>query len=150
MSDEKFGGWDQVDVPDQGGKFYKFPDGQIVSFVLVGTPKIVMADFGQGPKPRVRANLVDLAEPTVARVVEFSAKQAKTVKSLFELSDTGQATIIKCKRTGTGLSTEYTFVAGKSLTDDQRKKLAAIELHSLEDDASAPATAPDDDEEVPF
>lgn len=147
MSDQ-FGGWDTLDVPEVGGKFYKFPDGVVVSFVLIGKPLVTMADFGQGPRPRVRSNMVDLAAPTEVKIVEFSAKQAKTVKELYEMSDSGQATIIKCKRSGTGLQTEYTFVPGKALTDEQKAKLAKLELHSLTDE-EAPEPQ-DDSDEAPF
>jgi hypothetical protein len=146
MSDA-FGGWDELEVPDAGGKFFKFPVGQVVRFVLVGKPKIVVADFGQGPKHRVRSNIVDLANPADVKLVELSAKQAQTIKSIYEMSDSGQATVISCKRVGEGLKTEYTFVAGKALTDEQKAKLGKLELLPLEDDAPAAASETADDEE---
>lgn len=149
MADQFSGGWDEIEIPESGGKFFKFPDGKVVKFVLVGKPLVTVAQFESGPKPRVRANIVDLEQPTVVQIAEFSAKMAQEIKALFEMSDGKQATIISCKRTGTGLQTKYVLVAGKALTDDQKAKLSKLDLHNLADDAQPAATA-DADEETPF
>ena len=149
MSDE-FSGWSDVEIPDAGGKFFKFQTNQIYKIVLVGKPELVTVKFSDGDAVRLRTNMVELSASTVPRVVEFSPKVAGEIKDVFSMAEGGQGTILSVKKTGEGFQTKYVIVAGKPLTDEQKAKLGALELHDLREEGAPAGPTPDADEDMPF
>ena len=148
---DNFSGWGETDIPN-AGKFFKLKSDQVYKIVLVGVPVVVTAEFDNGPALRVRANICDLADPTVLHVIEFSPKVAGDIKEVFEMCEGKQATILSIKKTGSGFQTKYVIVAGKALTDEQKTKLGKLEMHDLSNDVSSGGgdNAPDEDEDLPF
>lgn len=149
MDDSTFSGWeDDSAIPEVQSIFFKFPNDKIVSFVLLGKPVVFTKDFGEGPTQRIRSNMVDIENPTEVKILELSVNQANELKTRIQMSETKQATILKCKKTGQGIKTKYLFDSGKSLTAEQKAKLAKLELHSLTDE-EVPSPQ-DDSDEAPF
>lgn len=143
-------GWDTIEIEETGGVFLKLKADTNYSLAFLGTPQAVAKDWGDGNgiKVRIHSNVIDTSAPGDVKIFDMPLSVAAQVKSIFELSETAEL-LIKLKKTGAGLKTKYTVVAGPAIKADTLANLAKLELHELgapSDSAAAPAA----DEDVPF
>lgn len=140
--------WDTLDTGTDGGLFFKLESEKNYTIAFLGEPKVVSKDWGDGPKPRVHSNIVETSSPDKVLIFDMPLTVARQVKDIFGLSETTEI-LIKLRKTGSGLQTKYTVVAGPAIKPETLAKLAKLELHELGtpgDSAASPAT----DEDVPF
>lgn len=156
MKDQRFTEDPQV----TGGIFLKIADGEIVQGVLRGEVKTQYVQWGldkkstvcdpkaPGAKFRFKVNFVvmDKEGNMTPKILEQGPSFYKDLKAIAEDYDLEQ-TLIKIKRNGSDKNTTYTIMpTPKPPAADTLKKLAALELHPLED-VEAVAS---DNSEVPF
>jgi len=141
--------WDNIDLPSDGGDFLKLDADKIYQLAFLGEPAVVSKDWGDGsgPSVRVHSNVVDAASPEKVLIYDMPISVARQVKDIFELG--GTEILVKIKKSGAGLQTKYTVVAGPPIKAETLKKLSGLELHTLGTPGDA-AAAPAADEDVPF
>ena len=142
-------GWDTVDLGQDSGVFFKLDPDKNYQIAFLGEPKVVMKDWGDGPKPRLHSNVVCTDDPERVLIFDMPMSVARQVKDIFDLSESTEM-LIKIRKSGSGLQTKYTVVGGPAIKADTLKKLQALELHALGDEHKAEAKTSADDDEAPF
>ena len=157
MKDQRFSEDPQV----TGGIFLKIADGETVAGVLRGEVKTQYVQWGPdkkstpcepnapGAKFRFKVNFIvmDKDGNMTAKILEQGPSFYKDLKAIAEDYDLSE-TLIKVKRNGSDKNTTYTIMpTPKPPSADTLKRLAAIELHPLEEQAEEGGA---NDSEVPF
>ena len=138
--------WDNIELGSDSGTFFKMDPDKNYQLAFLGQPMVVQKDWGDGPKPRVHSNVVETSEPDKALIFDMPVSVARQVKEIFELSESTEV-LVKIRKSGSGLTTKYTVVAGAQIKADTLKKLQALELHEL---GQAPTKASATDDDAPF
>jgi hypothetical protein len=145
-----------------GGMFLKIADGETVAGVLRGEVKaqyVVWDDNkkshpcepnAKGAKFRFKVNFVvmDKDGNMTPKILEQGPSFYKDLKALAEDYNL-EETLLKIKRSGSDKNTTYTIMpTPKPPSAETLKKLASLELHSLEDQTEG--TPAPDISDVPF
>lgn len=127
-----------------GGKFLKLKDGEAVTGVFRGSPRIFYVvwknnrsqEVGQGTAGsafKFESNfVVNENGAMTAKVISGGGGFYDQVVALIESGFDIEKTVVRVAKTGTGKETKYTVTpTPKQLTESQEAQLQAVELHDL-------------------
>lgn len=139
---------EQAQAATSAGKFFKLENKQKARVVFLGEPYGVEREFEGKKSTRIAVNLVNVASIDTVQVWEMSPS---TFNALFDQIEVkGQNAVYVVSRNGEGFKTSYSFIHEKDLTDEQKNKLAKLELHDLGSGSPDAGNDAGDEDEVPF
>lgn len=152
---------------NSGGLFIKLKDGESVTGIFRGEPKVFYVQWNngkssecskgaEGAKFRFRINIVvNEDKKYVAKILEQGALVYSDLKALNEEYPL-EETLVKITRNGTGTDTTYTVMPMRAQPDSKTlSAIALVELNSLESKEKTekdfgPEPNFDENEHIPF